>query len=333
MAGKKAPLISVVIVSYNSGRHLYRCLTALQKQNFESFEAIIVDNASGDTSLAQAQRLVKGDKRFRFIKNKENMGFAAANNQAAAIAKGTWLSLLNPDAFPKRNWLTQFKKAMERYPEFTVFGSTQIVADDHKMLDGSGDMYYFLGIPYRSNFMRPLTDLPEDSEVFGPCAAASFYLKAAFDEVGGFDESFFCYCEDVDLAFRLRLLGHRCMQLKSAQVYHVGSAISSTISGFATYHSVRNRIWVFMKNMPYIPMLALFPIFIVLQAYMSLRFAVSGDTVASFRGLRDGFLGIPSIMEDRKALHGQCTVSTLSILRTLTYSPFKLLGRRIDVIR
>ena len=90
-----------------------------------------------------------------------------------------------------------------------------------------------------------------DCEVFSPCAAAALYARPSFEREGGFDESFFCYLEDVDLGFRLRLRGERCVQVRRAEVLHAGSAISGHLSEFSVFHSYRNRIWLFAKNVPW----------------------------------------------------------------------------------
>ena len=87
-------------------------------------------------------------------------------------------------------------------------------------------------------------------EVFAACAAAALYRRDAFEALGGFEERFFCYYEDVDLGFRLRLAGGRCVLEPRAIVRHVGSASSGQVSGFAEYHGTRNRLWTFLRDMP-----------------------------------------------------------------------------------
>ncbi|MFN3398776.1 MAG: glycosyltransferase family 2 protein [Ferrovibrio sp.] len=91
--------------------------------------------------------------------------------------------------------------------------------------------------------------LPPEGEAFGPCAAAALFRADAFRAAGGFDESLFCYMEDVDLAFRLRFAGERAMQIPAARVRHVGGG-SVGGSEFAVYHGARNSVWCFVKNIP-----------------------------------------------------------------------------------
>ena len=93
MSGSNAPLISVIVVNFNSGSRLSRCLQCLSAQEFRNFDVIVVDNGSTDDSL----QLARGAGcPFTFIDAGENIGFAAANNKAARSAQGEWIALLNP---------------------------------------------------------------------------------------------------------------------------------------------------------------------------------------------------------------------------------------------
>src|SRR5215813_7450088 len=219
---RAAPSISVLVVNYNSGHHLSAAARAVAAQSFGDFEAIVIDNRSGDDSLATAQSAVAGDGRFHFDRAGGNLGFAAGNNFAAARARGAWLALLNPDAVPTQDWLEQLIAATHRHPDAAMFGSTQIDAADPERLDGAGDHYLAIGLPWRGGYGWARSALPAEGEVFSPCAAACLIRTDAFRAAGGFDERFFCYVEDVDLAFRLRLRGHHCVQIRATVVRHVG---------------------------------------------------------------------------------------------------------------
>jgi GT2 family glycosyltransferase len=164
------------------------------------------------------------------------------------------LALLNPDAFPEPGWLEALVQAAEREPTVAAFASRLVLASSPEYLDGAGDSYHASGRAWRNGHRRPLAGWPaSDVEVFAPCAAAALYRRAAFDEVGGFDEQYFCYFADVDLGFRLRLRGHRCLYVHGAVVRHIGSALSGYKSEFAVYHGERNAVWTFFKDMPRAP--------------------------------------------------------------------------------
>ena len=209
------PAVTIIIVNYNAGHKLARCLAHLAKQSCRNFETIVVDNGSTDDSIAAA--LADGAS-FELIEAGKNLGFAAANNLAAKTARGEWLAFLNPDAYATPTWLEELLNAAERYPDADAFGSTQYCAENPAKLDGAGDVYHIAGVPYRGHFGWPAAKLPAEGETFAACAAAALYRRKTFDALDGFDERFFCYGEDVDLGFRLRLRGGRTIQAPKAVV-------------------------------------------------------------------------------------------------------------------
>jgi GT2 family glycosyltransferase len=326
------PAVSVLIVNYNSGGHLGRCLEALAAQNFRDFDVVLIDNGSADGSLdrALAARPDLGD-RLIVERAGANLGFAVANNRAARRARGRWLATLNPDAFAAPDWLAELLAAVARHPDAVMFGSTQRMANQPGLLDGTGDAYHALGIAWRGNFEHPLADLPPEGEVFGPCAAAALYRRDVFLEAGGFDERFFCYHEDVDLAFRLRLMGHRCIQAAAACVDHIGSAATGRTSDFSVYHGTRNRIWTFVKNMPAALFWPLLPATLAVHAYLLLRAVSVGRFAATWRGMRDGLCGLGPVWQQRRALQQGRHAEVKAIARALTWSLGRLRRREHDV--
>ncbi len=322
------PRVRVIVVNYNAGPHLARCLTALAGQTIADFEVIVVDNASTDDSLVDA---VPDDPRFRVIRQSENTGFAAGNNIGARDCTGEWFATLNPDAFAATDWLERLLAAAARHPDAAMFGSTQVDAADPDRLDGSGDAFFVAGFAWRGNYGRAARDLPAEGTVFSPCAAAALYRRTAFEAADGFDESFFCYYEDVDLAFRLRLAGEYCVQVPDAVVEHVGAATSGKRSEFVRYHSARNRLWLFVKNMPGGLFWVLLPAHVMLQGALLAWAVVRGHGGPTWRGLRDSLRGIESVLSNRRQIQARRRARTRDIAAALTWSPLKLLRRGHDV--
>ncbi len=322
------PFLSILIVAYKSAAHLPRLFACLAAQSFQDFETILIDNASPDGTgpNAATQSLAT-----HFVANQENTGFAAANNQAAQLAKGTWLIMLNPDAFPASDWLEQLVAAQLRYPNVTAFGSTQILDEDISQLDGAGDAYHAAGIPFRGGYHIPMPVTLKDGQVFSPCAAAAMWRADVFHQLGGFEESFFCYCEDVDLGFRHRLNGGLVVQVADATVRHLGSASSGRLSDFAVYHGTRNRLWTFVRNMPGV----LFWLFLLPHILATLLLwghtALRGAGPAYRRGLRDGIKGLGRVWRDRKRIQAGRNVRIADLLPQFAWSPISLLKRAIVV--
>jgi GT2 family glycosyltransferase len=321
--------VSVIVVNYNAGKWLKKSIESLLAQSETDFECFIIDNGSEDSSLASLPKL---DKRFQIIELGYNAGFAVANNHAAKLAKSPWIALLNPDAFARPDWLEKLLNETTKYPDIGMVGSTQYMAlADTPTLDGVGDCYHFSGIAFRARYGHKASP-PPTGLVFGPCAAAALYNREKFIALGGFDERFFCYHEDVDFAFRMQLAGSDCIQSQSAIVEHVSSAIASKVPNFAIYHGTRNRIWTFMKNMPTILLILLLPVHILANlAYLYWALFRKGRFAPTLKGVKDAFKGLPEILESRRAIQKTRKIGLRALLTRLTWSPIKVLTRGIHI--
>jgi GT2 family glycosyltransferase len=315
------PEVVVLIVAFNSGPHLQAALNALQRQTFTNFEAIVWDNASTDGAV---DALSVGP-RVHVVRCPGNLGFAAANNRAAALSRAPLIVTLNPDAFPEPDWLEILVAAARRTGAQSV-ASLQLCDKDPKMLDGAGDMMSVIGVAWRGGYLQPRAAQPDGPvEVFAACAAAALYRRDAFEAVGGFDERFFCYHEDVDLGFRLRLRGGRCVLEPRAVVRHVGSASSNAISGFAEYHGMRNRLWTFVRDMPWALMPIALPCHLLLVIFLLVRAQSPAMRAARWRGLTDGWRGVRPFLRERPRWR---PVRLMALVQALSWSPRAISLRR-----
>ncbi len=198
--------ITVIIVNWNGGALLDECLACLKKQTYPPAHILVMDNGSGDGSAQRAQQVPGVTVRFMGA----NLGFAAANNRALSECDTELVALLNPDAFPEQDWLMNLVNAAQAYPDIAAFGSRQMIQGHPGKIDGLGDVYHLSGLVWRNGYGR--AECPADdisSHIFSPCACAALYRRDAMMGIGGFDEDFFCYVEDIDLGFRLRLAGYK----------------------------------------------------------------------------------------------------------------------------
>ncbi len=306
----------IVIVNFNAGENLQRCMAALLAQTKTDFEVRIVDNVSTDGSL----RFVPGDGRFLVIHAGSNVGFAAACNLGAKNCAAPFVVFLNPDAFPEPGWLEALVHAAQSHPDAAMLGSLQISATDGNILDGAGDSYSCFGVPWRGGFGQPVKPLPDYAEAFSPCGAAAMYRTEWFTRVGGFDERFFCYIEDIDLAFRIRLLGGRCLQVNSAVVHHVGGATSGIESDFTVYHSARNRLWTIIKNVPGWLLCVVVPLHMAFSVYLFFRNGMSSAASAIRQGLLAGFAGLPGMWRERRKIQAARVASIGDIAHAINWS-------------
>lgn len=282
------PAVGVIVVTYNSRRFFARLHAALETQSVP-FDLYIVDNASEAAERPRAEDFPSA----LILQLEQNTGFAGANNRAAALVQGPFIALLNPDAFPEPSWLEELLAAAARWPQAAAFGSTQIAADAPETFDGLGDCYSIWGLPWRGGFgWSRATTLLVEGEVFSPCAAAALYRADAWRAMGGFDEKLFCFCEDVDLGFRLRLAGHICVQAPRAVVTHVGGGTAGRRSTFATFYGARNRLWVYVKNMPLPLLLFTAPVHAAATLALLTVAALRGVGGSTFNGLLAGLSGL-----------------------------------------
>lgn len=324
------PAVRVIIVNYNSGEWLLKCLEALLNQTYPDFEAVIVDNASVDHSAD----VLPFDSRLTAIRMQHNLGFAAANNRAAQGSAARWLAFLNPDAIPNPDWLEQLVAEAESRPEYSIIGSTQIRASDPNVMDGTGDCLSAFGVAWRSNYGYPKPLILPEGEVFGACAAAMLIEQKLFERLGGFDQRFFCYTEDVDLNFRARLAGARCWQSSRAVVLHVGGGSAGQAQNpFAIYHGHRNLVWMHIKCMPAL----LLPIALI--GYLGLAFCriiqlPAGEIRhAYWRAAKDGFSGLGEFLRSRREIGKSRTVSWLDVARWLSWNPRDLRRRPLILLQ
>lgn len=151
-------------------------------------------------------------------------------------------------------------------------------------------------------------------EIFSPCAAAALYRRQALVEVGGFDDDFFCYVEDVDLGFRLRLMRHRAMYVRDAVVHHVGSATTGgQHSDFAVYHGHRNLVWTFVKNMPGKVFWPLLPLHLAMNLVALAVFPLRGQGRVIVRAKWDAIRGLPKMWRKRKVIQSMRLATTREI--------------------
>jgi len=303
---------AVIIVNWNSWDYLFPCLEAVYQQTLQDFDLIVVDNASSDQAPGS---LLDEYPRLTFIQNGENLGFAAANNQAIRLAVDCeWIVLLNPDTLPRKTWLECLQKAATAYPDFSFFGSRLVMVDNPDKLDGTGDVYHMSGLSWRAGHGLDTSSVSDKSkEIFSPCAAAAMYRRQDLLSVGGFDEDFFCYNEDVDLGFRLRLAGHRSLSVPDSVVLHHGSATTSVRSDFAVYHGHRNLVWTWFKDMPMVLLWLFLPAHVLYGLACVILYAMRGQGKVIVRAKWDAIKGLPRIWGKRKSIHGCSRVSLPSL--------------------
>ena len=311
--------VAVIVPNWNGARLLPACLESLRQQRFKDFVTYVVDNGSGDESVELLRR------RFPevvVVELPENRGFSAAMNAGIRASRAEYVAALNNDTEADSLWLGELVRVLDTRPDMGFCASKILDFADRTVIDSFGDGYTRLGLAFKigaaqrddGRFNAPI-------EVFSACAAASIYRRAMLDDIGVFDEDFFCYMEDVDLGMRARLAGYGCLAVPTARVYHIGSA--STGGGpseFSVRMTTKNLFNVMIKNMPLALLAVMLPLAAAAQSFLVARalFVPGGAKLRpNLRGYWQGLAAAareaPAMLRKRRGLHSRRTLSVREI--------------------
>jgi GT2 family glycosyltransferase len=255
-----ASVVSVTIVTYNSAPFIRRCLESVLDQQYPNTEIIVVDNDStdGTTDILEAF-----EHRCRIFYNEENVGFAAAQNQAIRVSRGEWILTLNPDVLLLPGFIEALVEAGRIGRRVgTVCGKLLTIKSNfdlpEKTLVDSTGIYF---TPMLRHLDRGSQQVDNGhylsyEYVFGATAAAALYRREMIDDISVdgefFDPDFFVYREDADVAWRAQLLGWTCIYTPHARGYHVRKVLPGNrraLPSDINMHSVKNRFLMRLKNM------------------------------------------------------------------------------------
>jgi GT2 family glycosyltransferase len=242
----RTSLVSVIIVNFNGKRFLQDCLSSILDQAYSPFEVILVDNASQDGSV---EFIRENFPSVNVFIQKENLGFAGGSNAGIREARGEFILTLNNDTIVHPDFIGEIVKPMMQDPSVGMCASKMVFPDGR--INSTAICISRSGAAWDRGGGEPdhgQYDVAE--EIFGPCAGAALYRRSMLDEIGLFDEDFFLFMEDVDLAFRARLSGWKCWYVPTARVVHFHGGTAGIRSDISVYYGNRNLGWYVVKNYP-----------------------------------------------------------------------------------
>lgn len=234
----------MVIPTLSADSRLLECLESLSRQTRRDFEVIVIDNSG--QGLVHRNQTGRG---ARVIENPRNAGFGGAVNQGWRASVTPYLATLNDDAVAHPDWLDALVRALESRPDAGMCAS-QVRFFGEPRLDSAGMLVAADGSSKQRGFGRPPEDFPVAEETLLPSGSAALYRRSLLEELDGFDDRFFLYCEDTDLGLRARWAGWKCLYVPSAVVEHHYSHSAGRASGLKAYYVERNRLFVLTKNFP-----------------------------------------------------------------------------------
>ncbi len=252
-------MVSVLIVTWNSAENLEPCFASIDRQRYGDVEVVVVDNASTDTTR---EFLRLRERQWRVVYNDRNMGFAAGQNQAIRAAKGEWLLCLNPDVVLADDFVGCLIEAGEAHPEAgSICGKLlrwDPVHEPHqtRIIDSTG-IYFTRNMRHldRGAAKTDVGQYDRAQYVFGATGAAAMFRRAFVEAVSVdgefFDEEFFSYREDADLAWRAQVMGWKCLYTPAAVAWHVRRVTPERheqLPLVINWHSLKNRFLMRGKN-------------------------------------------------------------------------------------
>ena len=290
------PLISIIIVNFNGLRYLGPCLSSLAAQSYGPYEIVLVDNGSSDESAGYVRTHFPG---VILVETGTNRGFAGGTNAGIKESHGEFILTLNNDTIADTHFLENMVKPMMADSRIGMCASKMLFPDGR--INSTGICISRSGAAWDRGIFEADTGQYEDkTEVFGPCAGAALYRRTMLDEIGLFDEDFFLFMEDVDLAFRARRAGWPCRYIPSARVIHIHSGTAGANSEIAVYYGNRNLLWYVIKNFPVRTLLISLPWIIGRNCGDIPFYIIRGRGRAIIRAKFDSVKGIPKMWRKRK---------------------------------
>jgi len=290
-------LVSVIIVNYNGRAYLDACISSILAQTYPRIEIIFVDNNSTDDSIDYIK--VKFPS-VVIIACNENYGFAKGNNIGIKAAKGDLVATLNTDTKVTSRWVEELVQGISSDEKVGMCASKMLFMKEPGLINSTGICISRSGACWdRGMFEQDKGQHDSCTDVFGPCAGAAIYRKNMLEEIGLFDEDFCAYMEDVDLAFRGRLAGWKCLYVPNAVVYHFHGGTSGYFSDYTVYHGNRNIIWNAFKNFPKQFLITSLPWIICRNLAVIPYYILKGQGSAILRSKIDAIKGMKKILLKR----------------------------------
>jgi len=269
---KTEPLVSIIILNYNFGEYLQKCVEAILKSNYNNYEIIIVDNASKDNS----HKLCKEKfPEIKLIENNKNLGYSEGNNVGIEQSRGEFLVILNPDTIVKENWLQEFFTAYKTHGEGLYQPKLLILGEESK-INSAGNMLQTFGFGFSIGKAEKDSDQYNIPRKIGFASGACLFTsRNLMNKLGNFEPFLFAYHDDMDLGWRAIKMGINSYYIPSAVVYHLGS-YAHQWNKTKFFFIERNRHYCLLTHYSKKTILKMLPALILIECAMLLFFFSKG---------------------------------------------------------
>jgi len=239
--------LSIIIVNWNTSKLLFQCLESISRSELRStFEIIVVDNASTDDSISV---ITTNFPDVHIISNDRNLGFAKANNQGIAMAKGRYVLLLNSDTIVLPGVFDEMLRVADLNPQTGVIGP-KLLNMDGTLQKSWSSFPSFLSELVGKNFRirHPVVNIPNTYDVDWIMGACMLVRAATIQDVGKMDEDYFFYSEETDWCFRIKKKNWKVWYLTSGEIYHLGGGSTKRGSVAQLVSLYQSKLLYFKKN-------------------------------------------------------------------------------------
>ncbi len=315
------PLVSIIIVNWNGLKYLKNCFESLINSNYKNHEIVFVDNGSTDGSI---EFVMNNYPYTIIIENKENMGFAEANNQGVNASSGEYILFLNNDTIVTENFLIELANILEDNINIGACQSKTLLMDNPHILDATGSFMTPTGFLSHDGICEVDTgQYNQTREIFSAKGVCMLVRRSVLNEVGVFDKDFFAYFEETDLCWRIWLAGYKIFFVPDSVIYHkMGGTTAQMYLPFIEFHSFKNRICSLLKNLSGVNLIKIMPIHIFFCCGVCLLYALmrkSHNSVAIMRAILWNLMNFRSTSDKRTIVQRQIRkVSDKQIFSTNT---------------
>ncbi|HEV7846933.1 MAG TPA: glycosyltransferase family 2 protein [Thermoleophilaceae bacterium] len=306
--------LAVVVVTYESGAHIAETLRAVSDQLGEGDELVVVDNASTDDTAAIARAAAPT---ATVLEQQRNLGFAGGCNEGVAASSAPLVLLLNPDALPEPGCIDALRGAAGEHPDWGAWQAL-VTMDGGTAINTSGGVTHFLGMGWAGQCGEPVESAPAaPAEVSFASGAALCVRRDAWEAVGGFDERYFMYGEDLDLSLRLWLSGYGVGIVPAARVQHDYEFGKGEQKWFLLE---RNRWWTILADYPAPLLWLMMPALLLAEVAILIMAARGGWLRAKLRAQRAVIRQLPRMLARRREVQARSRVGARELAERLSGS-------------
>lgn len=299
----KRKLVSIIIVNYNGLRFLEDCFKSILGQTYKNIEIIMVDNGSFDGSVGFTR---KNFPQVKVILSKKNLGYAGGNNLGLKKCKGEYIMILNNDVYLQEDLVEKLLEAHEKIPHLGAAQPMVKLMNDKGNLDACGSFWTNTGFNYHYGIYKN-ANLPIYNKAFPVYSLKGVCMlipRKIIDRVGLFDEDFWCYFEETDFCHRVWLAGFECWYYPEAFLYHyMGGTRLKKAEAFVQFHSFKNRLCSYLKNLGRRELLKILPIYFILNVSWSISYLLKANFngfVMIYKAIRWNVRNLRSTLQKRE---------------------------------